>query len=185
MAIIEISNQYKYSGKGPVDSKSLVKTFNDLCATDTWTSESGANTAYNGMIVAVWLDKDATSKELTDKNGLYILFDAQVTTTLKKPDVTVPSNWHKMCELSDIQGVASQLTTLSNAIDDLADRVSAIEDKSDIVVKDTRQSFPETGEPNTLYVDLNGGKTYVWAMGTYIPVGGAEEPSIIHGGSAD
>ena len=87
---ISISNQYKYTGRGPLDAKSLVKDYASLLNKSNWTAdgtENGNIIAYNGMITAVWLNKDDTTK-----NGVYILFDPLVTTALKKPDVTNETN---------------------------------------------------------------------------------------------
>ena len=107
MAVIKISNQYKYGGRGPFDAKALVKTYDNLLSESTWTVD-GELTAYNGMITAVWLNKDDTSK-----NGIYFLYDPSVTTALKKPDVTNEDNWHKFAEVSDLTAMAEQLTFYS------------------------------------------------------------------------
>ena len=111
MAIIK-RDQLIYAGKGPLDSKSLVKTYADLTATATWNiqiDDKDTCIAYNGMIVAVWLNKDDTSK-----NGLYFLFDPQVTSALKKPDVTNEANWHRLDNAGDISDIKSRLTALEN-----------------------------------------------------------------------
>ena len=65
---LEISNQYLYTGRGPFDTKSLVKTYAQLLSQQTWHSTADKVTAYNGMIVAVWLNKEDTTK-----NGIYFL----------------------------------------------------------------------------------------------------------------
>ena len=113
MAIIPSSNQYKFTGKGPVDSKTLVKTYANLLTENTW-QENGANIAYNGMIVAVWLNKEDTTK-----NGIYFLFDPECTSTLKNPDVTNEANWHK---LADADGLVDKLSLID-------DRLTALEEK--------------------------------------------------------
>lgn len=89
MAITNIKNQYKFTGKGPVDSKTLVKTYADLLDVTTWTVD-GTLVAYNGMIVSVWLDSTA------ENNGIYYLHDSTVTSILGTPDVTNSANWHKL-----------------------------------------------------------------------------------------
>lgn len=86
----DISTQYRYSGKGPFDAKSLVKTYAELLDSTTWTVD-GTLVAYNGMIVSVWLDT-------AENNGVYYLHDSTVTTTLGKPDVENSANWHKLGE---------------------------------------------------------------------------------------
>lgn len=174
MAIIPSSNQYKFTGKGPVDSKTLVKTYANLLAENTW-QEDGANIAYNGMIVAVWLNKDDTAK-----NGIYFLFDPECTSTLKNPDVTNEANWHK---LADADGLVDKLSLID-------DRLTALEEKeSDVVTYGYRSGFPTTGEANKLYVAADEGKSYIWFDNDYLPVsGGASSDSeydIIYGGSAE
>lgn len=97
---LEISNQYLYTGRGPFDIKSLVKTYADLLLEKTWLSADSKITAYNGMVVAVWLNKDDTSK-----NGIYYLHDSSITSTFKAPDVTNETNWHKLVDLDVISGL--------------------------------------------------------------------------------
>lgn len=95
MALINISNQYRYTGRGPFDAKALVRTFADLLNTETWkivnASGNKISSAYNGMIVAVW-----SNTEDTTKNGIYFLYDPSVTSILKSPDVTKETNWHRL-----------------------------------------------------------------------------------------
>lgn len=174
MAIIPSSNQYKFTGKGPVDSKTLVKTYANLLTENTW-QEDGANIAYNGMIVAVWLNKDDTAK-----NGIYFLFDPECTSTLKNPDVTNEANWHK---LADADGLVDKLSLID-------ERLTALEEKeSDVVTYGYRSGFPTTGEANKLYVAADEGKSYIWFDNDYLPVGGGassdSEYEIIYGGSAE
>ena len=66
MAVINNSNQYRYTGRGPYDAKSLVKDYATLLSKTTWTvdgTEDGNIIAYNGMITAVWLNKEDTTKK--------------------------------------------------------------------------------------------------------------------------
>lgn len=172
MAIIPSSNQYKFTGKGPIDSKTLVKTYANLFTESTW-QENGANIAYNGMIVAVWLNKDDTTK-----NGIYFLFDPECTSTLKNPDVTNEANWHK---LVDAEGLVDKLSLID-------ERLTALEEKeSDVVTYGYRSGFPVTGEVNKLYVAVDEGKSYVWFDNDYLPVSGGgdyTEPEVIYGGDS-
>ena len=174
MAVFKISDQYKYTGRGPLDAKSLVKTYAELVSSTTWTVDDQL-IAYNGMIVAVWLNKADVSK-----NGIYFLHDPAITTALGKPDVTNDANWHKLAELSDISdrlsAIDSRLTALEN-------------EESDVLTYGYRSLFPVEGELNKLYVAADEEKSYVWFNGQYMAVsgsaGGYEEPDIIYGGSAD
>ena len=174
---LDISTQYRYSGKGPFDAKQLVKTYADLINETTWQSDSGSMIAYNGMIVAVWLDKNE-DKTLSDRNGIYFLFDPACTTTIKKPNVTDDANWHK---LADVDCLVDKLT----AIDD---RLTALEEKeSDVITFGYRSGFPAVGEANKLYIAADEGKSYVWFNDDYLPVSGGgsyEEPEVIYGGDS-
>ena len=118
MAILKSANQYKYSGKGPLDSKALVKTYSELFDVATWTLDDKI-IAYNGMVTAVWLNKDDTSK-----NGVYFLHDPNCTSNLKTPDVTNKENWHKLGGSDDLQGLSEQIAYVQN---DLAQTQSNIE----------------------------------------------------------
>jgi hypothetical protein len=140
------------------------------------------------MLTAVWLDKE--NSQLSDRNGLYLLFDPEVTSTRGAaaiPDTTKESNWHKICELSELDAFKTQINdTLAN----LADRIKALENKEpDVLTYGYRSGFPQKGETNKLYVAVDEGKTYVWINNDFLPVGGSgdsyEEPDIIYGGSAD
>jgi hypothetical protein len=168
---LEISNQYLYTGRGPFDTKSLVKTYAELLLEETWLSEAGKSTAYNGMIVAVWLNKEDTTK-----NGIYYLHDSLITSTFKAPDVTKEENWHKLVEIDD-------LTEKLAAIDE---RLTALEEDSDVITYGYRKDFPSVGEVNKMYIAADEGKTYIWFNDDYLPVGGGdyEEPTMIYGGNS-
>jgi hypothetical protein len=173
MAIVNKTDQLRYLGKGPLDAKSLVKTYAELFSTDTWV-KNDVFTAYNGMIVAVWLNKEDTTK-----NGIYFLFDPQANTALKKPDFAQESNWHKLVEIADLN---AQLTSIDA-------RLAALEEESDVVTYGYRAGFPTEGEDGKLYVAADEKKSYVWFAGEYLLVSGssseAVEPDVIYGGSAD
>ena len=103
MAILLDSNQYKHTGRGPLDAKALVKTYAELLSEDTWKIDNKI-VAYNGLVTAVWLNKEDTSK-----NGLYFLFDPAVTSALKDPDVTNSANWHKLDDSTvDVSNLATK-----------------------------------------------------------------------------
>lgn len=125
MAIMNKADQLRYTGKGPLDAKSLVKTYADLLNIDTWTATvngAAAFVAYNGMIVAVWLNKDDTSK-----NGIYFLFDPAANSAVKKPDIANEANWHKLAEISNFTDFAARLSTIETNVSDIDDRIAALE----------------------------------------------------------
>lgn len=126
MAIMIKKDQSYYVGKGPLDSKSLVKTYADLTKSSNWNKTiDGVETciAYNGMLVAVWLNKTDTSK-----NGIYFLFDSSVTSALGVPDVTKAENWHRIDKNdgNDISEVISRLTALEESFEEHAESAPQI-----------------------------------------------------------
>lgn len=124
MLIAEL-NQYKYAAKGPLDAKSLVKTYADLLSEETWQVETNGrkvNGAYNGLITAVWLNKTDTSK-----NGIYYLYDESVTSVLSTPDVTNANNWHKLADLSALTDLTAKVANNTQAItDEVVARAEAV-----------------------------------------------------------
>lgn len=122
MATIIDNNQYKYASRGPLDAKALVKTYAELLDPNTWTID-GILTAYNGMITAVWLNKEDTSK-----NGVYCLFDSAVTSAVKAPDVTNEVNWRKLCSISEISGITEQISSIQEELTQLKDDADDLPD---------------------------------------------------------
>lgn len=112
------SDQIKYVGRGPLDAKSLVSTYAELMDPDTWKQDTGT-VAYNGMIVSVCFDKDVTTQTLNNKNGIYFLFDPLATTKIKKPDVTLASNWIKISDKVDTSAIEQLLNQHSSSIQTL------------------------------------------------------------------
>jgi hypothetical protein len=169
MAITNIKNQYKFAGKGPVDAKALIKTYAELLKVETWqvTNESGAkiNTAYNGMITAVWLNKEDASK-----NGIYFLHDASVTSALDTPNVTLEANWHKIGGVDDLPGLAEQVTALQSELESVKSDVDDLQDSATVVVN-LKSELPKPGIPGKIYVVTDEAMTYVWYNNDYLPVG--------------
>lgn len=176
-------SNYEVSIKKPLDARSLVKTYDDLLLEENWLNSSGKSIAYNGMLVAVANTSDST------KNGLYFLFDASCTTSLKSPKVTDESNWIKIGETSDINAFAERVSSIEAELINIKDRLDALEASQDVITFGYRSSFPEKGQENKLYVAADEGKSYIWFDDKYLPVGsqesGYEEPEIIFGGTAD
>ena len=178
MAIAKSADQFRYTGKGPLDAKALVKTYAELLDTTTWTID-GKVAAYNGMVTAVWLNKDDTSK-----NGIYFLHDANCTSALKTPDVTVEANWHKLGGIENLPGLADQISAIQNDLEKVKSDVDELQDSATVVME-FRSQFPETGLPGKIYVAMKEATTYVWYNGDYLPVGDGgdnDEIQIISGG---
>lgn len=94
----------------PFDARLLVTDIADLTSENTWINPSTSkSTAYNGMIVSVANTADTSS------NGVYYFFDPNYT-KLKGGTTTNSENWHKLCELTELNS--------------LADRVAALEGKN-------------------------------------------------------
>lgn len=146
MAIVKKSDQLLYTGRGPLDSKSTVKTYSELLNAATWTTivnNTDTFVAYNGMIVAVWLDKDNP-----DKNGLYFLFDPAADTAKKKPDVTLEANWHRIAALSDLQTVNSQLSDITAELTGVKTRLASLEADKVVLRRDNDYNYKQ--KENTL-----------------------------------
>lgn len=110
MAVFNLTDQYRYKGKGPFDAKSLVKTYDELLQVSSWTVD-GTFIAYNGMIVAVWLNKADTTK-----NGIYYLYDPAVANTINKPAVANEANWHKLADASAVAELVASINNNTQAI---------------------------------------------------------------------
>lgn len=178
MAIAISADQFKYSGKGPIDAKALVKTYAELFDNATWTVD-GKITAYNGMITAVWLNKDDTTK-----NGIYFLHDANCTSALKTPDVTVETNWHRLGGVEALPGLADQLKTLQDELETVKEDVDDLQDSATVVVN-LKSELPKSGIPGKIYVVTDEAMTYVWYNNDYLPVGdggNTDDIQIIMGG---
>ena len=150
MAILIKNDQQLYKGRGPLDSKSLVKTYAELLNINTWTKEDTL-VAYNGMIVAVWLNKDDTSK-----NGIYFLFDPNVTTAIKKPDVENEANWHRFADISDITDLSNKINSCSEAIASEQARAEAVEAALDGKIAEALQAakdYTDENDADTQYDD--------------------------------
>jgi hypothetical protein len=164
MSILPIGDQYKYNKRGPLDAKALVRTYAELLDVATWTIED-TMAAYNGMVTAVWLNKDDTTK-----NGLYFFHDPVATSALKVPDVTNEANWHKLCNIDELQGLTSQITLILGELNPLKDAIEALKDTATVIVA-LKEQLPEVGAAGKLYVVTEEATTYIWHNGVYLSVG--------------
>ena len=176
---IEITSQYSYTGRGPLDAKALVKTYAELLLETTWHTKAGKISAYNGMIVAVWLNTADTSK-----NGVYFLHDANVKSTFATPDVTKEENWHRLGGIENLSGLSEQITSIQTALTEAQSDIDELQDSATEVV-DIKSDLPRPGVAGKIYVVTEEAMTYVWYNNDYLPVGDGgdtEEIQIIMGG---
>jgi hypothetical protein len=164
MAIHSSDNQYLAKGAKPLDAKSLVQTYAELLLPETWLVD-GVPSAYNGMITAVWLNKDDTSK-----NGIYFLHDATVVSARGKPDVTKEANWHRLGGIDNLPGLAEQISTIQADLEEVKSDIDELQDTA-TVIKEVKTEFPSQGLPGKIYVATKEAMTYVWYNNDYLPVG--------------
>lgn len=177
-AVTRDSN-YEVSTKKPLDARSLVKTYDDLLNIDNWVNANGGPIVYNGMIVAVWLNTDDTSK-----NGVYFLHDSTITTAKGTPDVTKETNWHKLGGIDNLPGLAEQISGIQKELDTVKSEVDDLQDSATVVVN-LKSELPKPGVPGKIYVVTEEAMTYVWYNNDYLPVGDGgdnDEIQIISGG---
>ncbi len=147
MALIESSNQYKYTGKGPLDKKALVATYAELLTWNTWVTKSGSKTAYNTMVVGVWANREDPSK-----NGVYYLFDPACTSTIKNPDVTNAANWHKIAGVADL---SANFEELASKVRILEVKVNGTEEQEGLVTKVAKNAADIANIKAADYVSAN------------------------------
>lgn len=175
------STSYEVKTRKPLDARSLVQYYSDLTTTSNWYTTDGAPIAYNGMIVAVWMDPNP------DLNGVYFLHDSKVTGLKAVPDTAIAENWHRLGGISSLPGLAEQVAGLKGDLDQVKADVKDLQDSA-TVVKDTKEEFPEAGLPGKIYVATNEAMTYVWYNNAYMPVGDGDsdddtiEIQVISGG---
>lgn len=157
MAILKKTDQLTYVGRGPLDAKTAVQTFAELLDVSKWTAKltetDSTFVAYNGMLVAVWLNKADTTK-----NGIYLLHDPLVTSSIKKPDVTKEANWHKLAELSDLTVLAERLNTISEELTGVKTRLASLEADKVIIRRDNESNYRQKTPANNeiCLVDVPG-----------------------------
>ena len=146
-----LGTQYAYSGNGPLDAKLLVRTYAELTTRSTWVDLSGNIIAYNGMLVAVWRERD----ENAYKNGVYYLHDG---TRNRTPDVESEANWHKLAELSDLTALSEQLTAMSDELAGVKTRLASLEADKVIIRRDNESNYKQKTPANNeiCLVDVAG-----------------------------
>ena len=146
-----LSSQYAYDGAGPFDAKMLVTTFAELTTEATWKNSNGDNLAYNGMIVAVWRERN----ENAYKNGIYFLHDG---TTKRNPDVTNEANWHKIdanVDVSEILNKIGDVADNTTLVDMISNALQAAKDYANGIVGEVAADLVESTQSiNNTIADL-------------------------------
>lgn len=157
-------NQYLFTGRGPLDPKTLIATYAELLNRDTWT-ENNSIIAYNGMIVAVWCNTADTTK-----NGIYFLHDSTVQNRFKAPDVTNEANWHKLGSVDDLPGLNEQIKTIQTDLTQLKGAVDELQENATETFN-CYDDLPRPGVVGKLYIATEEAITYIWHNDDYLPVG--------------
>ena len=184
-----INYTYNVNDYRPLDTRMLVPTYADLTLESNWLVKGESNT-YNGMIVAV-----GSNTADPTKNGVYYLFDAKKPGADDLPDVTKEENWHKLCNLADVNNIIAQLSSIGGEIASLDSRLDAVEASMGEGGNSTPSTstvskfsdLPEIGEENIVYIVEEENATYRWEADTskYLCIG--REPPVIQiicGGNA-
>ena len=157
-------SNYEVRVRKPLDSRAIVQTYQDLVTESNWIASNGTPIAYNGMIVAVWLDPDPTL------NGVYFLHDSTVTNLKTAPKTTIAANWHKLGGLNDLPGLTEQITAIQEELENVKSEVDDLQDSATVVVN-LKSKLPKPGVPGKIYVVTDEAMTYVWYNNDYLPVG--------------
>lgn len=192
---IPFSSNYEATTNKPMDARMLVPTYGDLLENSNWVTSKNAPCCFNGMLVAVADMHD------TSRNGLYMLFDP---TNNRRPNVTIEENWIKIGETSDIADFVRRIETIEQSVAELSSDVSSLDARLTTLESEDRthtygyrKDFPAEGIPNHIYRAEDQGRSYIYSVNQYLPIGdtiyeywdldGDDEPDVrvINGGSAD
>lgn len=116
MPIIPNANQYYVKGRYALDSRVTVRAYNDLFKEVTWIKTGDSNTIqvlYNGLICCVTSDSDISLR------GAYVFNDTNVSDNLTPLNFSNPSNWHKLCELDELELLNSKVDSLEAYVNSL------------------------------------------------------------------
>lgn len=135
-----------------------------------------------------------TKNTLIDENGVALIPEDKLVNgywylTNDTAEVFVCLEIDGHLRLKKINECAADTEWDEIRIEDIENRLTALETQdSDVLTYASFETFPTTGQSNTLYVDTATQKSYIWLNAKYVPVGGGseyEEPAIIFGGTAD
>lgn len=174
-------SNYEVRVRKPLDARSIVQTYADLTTESNWIASNGTPVAYNGMIVAVWLDPNPAL------NGIYFLHDSTVTNLKAAPKTAIEANWHRLGGINDLPGLNEQISAIQEELEAVKSDIDELQDSATVIVN-TFEALPKPGAAGKIYVVTEDAMMYVWYNNDYLPVGDgggdAEEIQIIHGGRA-
>lgn len=179
---------YDTTKRAPIDSRMLVTKHADLINPAIWLN-TGTESTYNGMIVAVNNDGDY--------NGVYYLTDRTLLTednynnylaaVEAGTDLTVYfTMWVKLAKLGELTALVERITALEaggvggGITQDQLDQ--AIDDARTIRVNTTAE-LPSVGEKDYFYLCESDGITYVWSDTGFVKFA-VREIKQIDGGNA-
>lgn len=156
------SSNYEPLIAAPLDARMVVEFKSDLTNPTTWTIASSTPYLFNGLLVCVTNDLDASL------NGLYILIDAD--------NYTSDDSWRKVADIRDIDALNERIDQITGGGGGGAVQVEAL------------ANLPNVGSENTVYFVKNENATYRWdeaGLKYYCTGRDYQEIKVINGGNAE
>lgn len=156
------SSNYEPLIAAPLDARMVVEFKSDLTNPTTWTIASSTPYLFNGLLVCVTNDLDASL------NGLYILIDAD--------NYTSDDSWRKVADIRDIDALNERINQITGGGGGGAVQVEAL------------VNLPNVGSENTVYFVKNENATYRWdeaGLKYYCTGRDYQEIKVINGGNAE
>lgn len=124
----------------------------------------------------VWYDGSGLPQVEVGKKGDYYL--DIITFDIYKKEL---SHWER------IGNIAANIKELAKIVEDLSNRVGILENERVVIERGSYFEFPNVGDINCLYVDIEAGETYAWdeRINSYQCIGtSSEKIELIYGGGA-
>lgn len=156
------SSNYEPLIAAPLDARTVVEFKSDLTNPTTWTIASSTPYLFNGLLVCVTNDLDASL------NGLYILIDAD--------NYTSDDSWRKVADIRDIDALNERIDQITGGGGGGAVQVEAL------------ANLPNVGSENTVYFVKDENATYRWdeaGLKYYCTGRDYQEIKVINGGNAE
>ena len=156
------SSNYEPLIAAPLDARTVVEFKSDLTNPTTWTIASSTPYLFNGLLVCVTNDLDASL------NGLYILIDAD--------NYTSDDSWRKVADIRDIDALNERIDQITGGGGGGAVQVEAL------------ANLPNVGSENMVYFVKNENATYRWdeaGLKYYCTGRDYQEIKVINGGNAE